>query len=325
MTLKEQGEQTGVRSLVALKPLAAFAVICAAVVILAQPGERRETRADTREQIRPQPPLPFRSRFRPAITVPACVAFLAILATSLSLGTLTEKDGPADSRLGHAAAVVAFSRSGQNEPASYPALSNPGGSLSAEVNAHWFQRARLIEIKYKLGGIFVRQIMQESRFADDVIYGQRSSWAGAEGIAQIMREYHPWVDPLKPEAALDYAARHMLDLLLRFDGDVVKALAAYNAGAGTVLWAVEFAGNDWFAWVPWETQEYIASIMLPGEQGLLPNWGQVKQWWSRTAERIERPLQLRLLQGRTIAIGALPEPAPPADAAVAEAVPPVSP
>jgi Transglycosylase SLT domain len=311
-----------VRGLTALKPLAIIAVICAAAVILARPAGRRVTGGDDGQQVPPQPSLPRRARFRPAITVPAVVAFFAVLTTSLWLGPLAPNEPLADGPVGQASALAALSDSGANAQSSQLAITDPNVALPVGINSHWFQRARLIEIRYKLGGVFVRQIMQESRFADDVIYGQRTSWAGAEGIAQIMREYHPWVDPLKPEAALDYAARHMLDLLLRFDGDVVKALAAYNAGAGTVEWAVEFAGGDWFAWMPWETQEYISAIMLPGEQAFFANWEHVKRWWSRASERIERPLQLRLLQGRTIAVGALPaSPPPPEVAAISEVVP----
>jgi Transglycosylase SLT domain len=304
-----------VRILAALKLLAAVAFVCATAVVL--------TRRTEQQSLVDRRPIGSRAKrlFTPSIVL--AVALLVSLAGFTVLAPFGRNDAPADGSLEPAA--LALSASTQSQSSVQAGAADSYVPLPPGANAYWHARAKEVGEKYFLGDLFVRQMMQESGFQDDVIFGQRVSWAGAEGIAQIMREHHPWVDPLKPQKALDYAARHMLNLLLRFDGDAVKALAAYNAGAGTVEWAVQFGGNDWFAWVPWETQEYTTAIMFPGEQGLLPNWGQVRVWWSRAAERIERPLQLRLLQGRTIAVGALPDPAPPADAAVAEAVPPVSP
>jgi hypothetical protein len=104
--------------------------------------------------------------------------------------------------------------------------------------------------------IFVRQIDQESGFADDVITGQRKSSAGAVGIAQFMpaTARSMGVDPLNPEDALDGAARYMRQGLDRYGGDYRKALAAYNAGFGNV---------DKYGGVPpfEETQTYVNKIL----------------------------------------------------------------
>lgn len=60
---------------------------------------------------------------------------------------------------------------------------------------------------------------------------------GAMGLMQLMpataREYG--IDePFDPWQNLDAGVRHLRDLLVRFDGDIAAALAAYNAGSGAV-------------------------------------------------------------------------------------------
>ena len=61
-------------------------------------------------------------------------------------------------------------------------------------------------------------------------------------------------DPDDPFATLEGGARYLREQLDRFDGDLEKALAAYNAGPGRVI----RAGG-----VPRirETQLYVAAIM----------------------------------------------------------------
>jgi soluble lytic murein transglycosylase-like protein len=58
--------------------------------------------------------------------------------------------------------------------------------------------------------IFERQIETESGFNPDAYNS-----SGASGIAQIIPRYHPDVDPWNPEAALDYAANWMSQLVRR--------------------------------------------------------------------------------------------------------------
>ena len=62
------------------------------------------------------------------------------------------------------------------------------------------------------------------------------------------------VNPDDPLANLEGGARYLRQQLDRFDGDVEKALAAYNAGPGRV----EKAGG-----IPRirETQTYVAAVM----------------------------------------------------------------
>lgn len=71
----------------------------------------------------------------------------------------------------------------------------------------------------------------ESNFRNDVV-----SPKGAVGIMQLMpatAAAHS-ADPHNPEENVEAGARYLRELLLRFNGDVAKALAAYNAGPAAV-------------------------------------------------------------------------------------------
>ena len=115
------------------------------------------------------------------------------------------------------------------------------------------------------GILFERQIQQESGFAPDVVFGQRVSSAGAEGIAQLMPQFYPGVDRTDPQASLLAAADSMRHYLAAFEGDVRKALASYNAGMGRVQQLVATHGANWERALPLETQQYLASIV--GDSG----------------------------------------------------------
>lgn len=97
---------------------------------------------------------------------------------------------------------------------------------------------------------FEAQIQAESDFNPNA-----GSSAGAQGIAQIMpATARAWgVDPHDSKAALDAAAEHMAQYLEKYDGNIDKALAAYNAGEGAVA---QHGGVPPFA----ETRNYIAKI-----------------------------------------------------------------
>ncbi|MGN3975156.1 lytic transglycosylase domain-containing protein [Tsuneonella sp. SYSU-LHT278] len=92
---------------------------------------------------------------------------------------------------------------------------------------------------------------------------QESRWnaaarspVGARGLAQLMPGTASYlgVDPDDPFANLEGGARYLREQMDRFDGDIEKALAAYNAGPGRVIAAGGIPRIR-------ETQGYVAAIM----------------------------------------------------------------
>jgi soluble lytic murein transglycosylase-like protein len=94
-------------------------------------------------------------------------------------------------------------------------------------------------------------VWQESRWRADAV-----SPKGAQGLAQLMPGTADYlrVDAADPLQNLEGGARYLREQLDRFDGDLEKALAAYNAGPGRV----EAAGG-----IPniRETKAYVAAVM----------------------------------------------------------------
>jgi hypothetical protein len=80
---------------------------------------------------------------------------------------------------------------------------------------------------------------------------------GAQGLMQLMPRTAASLgvsDPLDPAANLDGGARHLLGLVTRYEGDLVRALAAYNAGERAV---------DRHGGVPpyRETRSYVSRVL----------------------------------------------------------------
>ena len=94
-------------------------------------------------------------------------------------------------------------------------------------------------------------VWQESRWNPQAL-----SSKGAIGLAQLMpaTARDLGVDPRDPVANLTGGARYLRQLLDGFDGNVEKALAAYNAGAGRVRKANGIPAIR-------ETQDYVRSIV----------------------------------------------------------------
>ena len=82
------------------------------------------------------------------------------------------------------------------------------------------------------------------------------SHAGARGLAQLMpgTARYLGVDPEDPMENLEGGARYLREQLDRFDGDLEKALAAYNAGPARVIRAGGVPNIR-------ETKLYVAAIM----------------------------------------------------------------
>ncbi|MEL6239135.1 MAG: lytic transglycosylase domain-containing protein [Pseudomonadota bacterium] len=94
-------------------------------------------------------------------------------------------------------------------------------------------------------------VWQESRWRANAV-----SHAGARGLAQLMpgTARDLGVNPDDPMENLEGGARYLREQLDRFDGDLEKALAAYNAGPGRVIRAGGVPNIR-------ETKLYVAAIM----------------------------------------------------------------
>ena len=100
-----------------------------------------------------------------------------------------------------------------------------------------------------------------------------TSNAGAKGVTQVMRKTGEdpgyGVAPLKNQSREEYLrfGRDYLQAMLKnFNGDYRKAVAAYNAGPGSVEKAIELASNkggDWTQYLPKkeETIPYMNKIL----------------------------------------------------------------
>ena len=112
--------------------------------------------------------------------------------------------------------------------------------------------------KYDLSpGLIKGVIRAESNFQVDAV-----SRAGAQGLMQLMPATAKELGVTKPfdiEQNIEGGAHYLRKMLDSFGGDVKLALAAYNAGPGTVR---KFAGN-----VPYrETIQYVSKVLRFSEQ-----------------------------------------------------------
>ena len=98
----------------------------------------------------------------------------------------------------------------------------------------------------------------ESRYNPNAV-----SPAGATGLMQLMpptaKEYG--VDARDPYASIDAAGKKMAGLIKYYNGDMAKAVAAYNYGEGNLNKAIRKAGDNWLSATPRETQLYVSNIL----------------------------------------------------------------
>ena len=114
--------------------------------------------------------------------------------------------------------------------------------------------------------LLAAQASTESGFNPDAV-----SPAGAKGLMQFMdATWAEWGQgsPFDPSASLDAGVRYMKSLLARYANaaePVSLALAAYNAGMGTVDKAISRTGRtDWAgveSALPAETRAYVPRIL----------------------------------------------------------------
>ncbi|WP_091737797.1 lytic transglycosylase domain-containing protein [Phenylobacterium immobile] len=144
-------------------------------------------------------------------------------------------------------------------PATAPALTNAVNSepeytqaLASAGPEAWSGYVALLASKYDISPALLEAVVwQESRWCLAA-----TSSAGAQGLAQLMpaTARQLGVDIRDPFANLEGGARYLRMQLDAFDGDVEKALAAYNAGPGRVTHAGAVPN------IP-ETQAYVAAIL----------------------------------------------------------------
>jgi hypothetical protein len=106
---------------------------------------------------------------------------------------------------------------------------------------------------------------------------EKTSWAGAKGPMQFIdstaREYG--VDVWDTASSVNGAAKYIKKMLVKYDGDVEKAVASYNCGPGNVDQAIkeaEKSNKTWQELIPAETKLYIA------------NW---KKWTGKKTKEIQ--------------------------------------
>lgn len=110
--------------------------------------------------------------------------------------------------------------------------------------------------------LLARMAYQESSFRPDVIDGTKPSSAGALGILQLMPQYFSTVQVATPFTTADTVAQitqaaGQLAALYNEFSDWTLAVAAYNAGAGTVSSYINGTRSS----LPAETDAYVASVI----------------------------------------------------------------
>lgn len=130
-------------------------------------------------------------------------------------------------------------------------VSDPG-EHAAGIPARYVDKIAELAARYDLSpSLLDALVWQESRWRENAV-----SHAGARGLAQLMpgTARDLGVDPDDPMQNLEGGARYLREQLDRFDGDLEKALAAYNAGPGRVIRSGGVPNIR-------ETQAYVAAIM----------------------------------------------------------------
>ena len=164
---------------------------------------------------------------------------------------LFTKDGVTELPAG---SVVAFEQEEFVSPAPAPLAPPPARSMvEAPLPARdWRTLVYDAALRTGLPPAFVESVARvESAMRPEAI-----SPKGAVGVMQLMPGTARALaaDPRDPAQNIDAGARLLRDLLIKYDGDVVKALSAYNAGAGAVE---RYRGMPPYA----ETQDYVDKVI----------------------------------------------------------------
>ncbi|HHW14398.1 MAG TPA: lytic transglycosylase domain-containing protein [Firmicutes bacterium] len=201
-------------------------------------------------------------RNRRMLPFPSWVMVGAYLATSLVLAAVMLLAG---------GLAAPGRRDWRLSPEATGGSSSPGAPLFSRSYGALIQRSALSE---GLDPALVGAVVEvESGFNPEAV-----SSRGARGLMQIMPSTWQELNPdgpcrgdhppparergciYEPEANLKSGTRYLRSLLDRFNGDVVLALAAYNAGSGAVERAAS-AGSPGAIPAFAETQRYTAEVL----------------------------------------------------------------
>ena len=133
-----------------------------------------------------------------------------------------------------------------------PTVSSAGGGLAGVPYSNLFTQAAS---RYGIDASLLAAVAsQESSFNSSAV-----SPAGAQGLMQFMPATAKGlgVDPLDPASAISGAAKYLSQLTEQF-GSTQLALAAYNAGPGTVS---RYGGVPPYS----ETQNYVRAVLTKAE------------------------------------------------------------
>ena len=107
--------------------------------------------------------------------------------------------------------------------------------------------------KYNIAPNLIRAVVKaESNYKINAI-----SRAGAQGLMQLMPDTAKELgvnDPFDIRQNIDGGTRYLRQMLDLFDGDIRKALSAYNAGPGNVI---KYGGQVPFS----ETKQYVSRVL----------------------------------------------------------------
>jgi soluble lytic murein transglycosylase-like protein len=129
----------------------------------------------------------------------------------------------------------------------------PAAGAGGPVDGQFSDLINAAAEKYGLDPALLKALIrQESNFDPNA-----QSPAGASGLTQLMPGTAAALgvtNPLDPAQAIEGGAKYLSQQLEAFDGDVRKALAAYNAGPGAVQ---RYGGVPPYA----ETQNYVRAVL----------------------------------------------------------------
>jgi soluble lytic murein transglycosylase-like protein len=186
------------------------------------------------------------------------VSAAAAIARVAELQSLLGIAAPAST--GGSAAPTAFADALSSATASTPASASTASTASlgttgvSELPASVPYGAEITAAAKRHGldpALLAGLVKQESGFNANARSG-----AGAQGLTQLMPATAAGLgvtNPLDPAQSLEGGAKYLAQQLKAFDGDVARALAAYNAGPGAVQ---RFGGVPPYA----ETQNYVRAV-----------------------------------------------------------------